>query len=79
MSVILTVVGVQLTLEFQEPTRGACVIAGDVKTGNAIWITGMKRSVNVIIAVMCEARAFINDLYSPPLFLKIRAGSLLST
>jgi len=65
MSVILTLVGVQLTLEFHEPTRGACVVAGATKTGNAIWITGMRRRVNVVIAVIRENRIAVSTLYFP--------------
>jgi len=65
MSEILTVVGVQLTLEFHEPTRGACVVASDAKTGNATWMTGIRRRVNVIIAVMRKNRTSVSILYSP--------------
>ena len=79
MSVILTVVGVQLTFEFHEPTRGACVVAGDAKTGNAIWIIGMRRRVNVIIAVIRENRTTVSILYLLALVLEIPDGSLLST
>ncbi len=54
-----------MTFEFHEPTRGACVVAGDAKTGNAIWIIGMRRRINVIIAVIRENRATSRTLYSP--------------
>ncbi len=64
MSVILTVVGVQLTLEFHDPTRGALVVAGDGRTGNAIWIRGMIRRVSVVIVVIRENRAAVSTLLS---------------
>jgi hypothetical protein len=65
MSEILTVVGVQLTFEFHEPTRGACVVPGDAITGNAIWIRGIRRMIDVIIAVIRENRTTGSILYSP--------------
>jgi hypothetical protein len=65
MSVILTVVGVQLTLEFHDPTRGALVVAGVARTGNAIWIRGMRRRLNVIIAGILENRTPFSTPYAP--------------
>jgi len=66
MSVILTVVGVQLTLEFQAPTRGAVVVSIEAKTGTATWIKGMRRRAKVIIAVSRENRTVVGTFYSPP-------------
>src|SRR3989442_11366658 len=43
MSVILTGVGVQLTFEFQAPTRGAVVVRIEATTGTATLIKRIRR------------------------------------
>jgi len=59
MSVILAVVGVQLTSGFPAPTRGAVVVSVEAKTGTALWIKGMRRRAKVIIAVNRENRTVV--------------------
>src|SRR3989441_9488895 len=66
MSVILAVMGVQLTSGFQPPTRGAVVVSVEAKTGTAIWTKGMRRRAKVIIAVNRENRIVVGTFYSPP-------------